>query len=46
MNENVIAISIVVLACFVTVLGLDDGSLIKSVIAAYLGYLTGKRTKK
>ena len=46
MNENVLAMSIVVLACFLTGFGLDDGSLIKSVICAYLGFLAGKRVRR
>lgn len=43
MNENLLAISIVVMAIVLTLLGLDDGSFIKSVVSAYLGFLTAKR---
>jgi len=43
--ENVVAISITLMAIIVTILGLDDGSLIKTVIGAYLGFLAGKRLK-
>ena len=46
MNENVIAISIVVLAGILAFSGLDDGSYIKSVVSAYLGFLTAKRLEK
>ena len=43
MNENVIAISIVAMAIVLAYLGLDDGSFIKSVVSAYLGFLMAKR---
>ena len=43
LNENVIAIAIVVLAISLAYFGLDDGSFIKSVVSAYLGFLTAKR---
>ena len=46
MNENVMAISIVVMAVFLTACGLDNGDLIKSVVSAFLGYLLGKRRTK
>ena len=45
MNENLVALSIVVMAVFLTGVGLDNGDLIKSVVSAFLGYLIGKRRK-
>ena len=43
MNENLLAISIVVMAVVLTACGLDYGSFIKSVVSAYLGFMTAKR---
>lgn len=43
MNENLLAIAIVLMAVILTVLGLDDGDLIKSVVSAYLGFLAARR---
>lgn len=43
LNENLVATLITILAIALTYFGLDDGSLIKSVVGAYLGYLIGKR---
>ena len=46
MNENLIGISIVVMAIFLTACGLDNGDLIKLVVSAFLGYILGKRRIK
>lgn len=43
LNENLLAVLIVILALALTALGLDNGDLVKSVVAAYLGFLIGKR---
>ena len=42
-NENLIAVLIVLMAIGLASLGLDDGSLVKTVVSAYLGFLVGKR---
>ena len=46
MYENIIALSITIMAITLAYLGLDDGDLIKTVVGAYLGFLAGKRSKK
>lgn len=46
MNENLIAISIVLASISLAMLGLDDGSLTKMVVSAFLGYLTAKRLER
>lgn len=46
MNENLIAIAIVVASVLLGYIGLDDGSLTKMVVSAFLGFLTGKRVEK
>lgn len=46
MNENLLATLIVLLAVGASALGLDDGSLIRMVISAYLGFLTAKGIDK
>jgi len=42
-NENLIAITVVAASLLAGYLGLDDGDLVKMVVSAFLGYLTGKR---
>jgi hypothetical protein len=44
-NENLIAIAIVLASLLAGYLGLDDGDLIKMVVSAFLGFLTGKRVE-
>ena len=46
MNENIVAVAIVVMAIFLTACGLDNGDLIKSIVCAFLGYILGKRRIK
>lgn len=43
MNENLIATLVVLMAISLTAYGLDDGSLVKMVVTAYLGFLFGKK---
>jgi hypothetical protein len=43
LNENVLALSICIMAISLAYIGLDDGNTVKTVISAYLGYLLGKR---
>ena len=43
MNENVIAVSIMALAFILAYFDLDNGDFIKSVVSAYLGFLTAQR---
>lgn len=45
LNENLIATIIATLAIILTILGLDNGDIIKSVISAYLGFLLGQRIR-
>ena len=45
LNENLIAVLIAALAIVLTILDLDNGDIIKSVISAYLGFLVGQRTR-
>lgn len=44
LNENIIAVGILVIPLVLAFLGLDDGDLAKMVVTAFLGWLVGKRT--
>lgn len=46
MNENILAICITILAIVITLAGLDNGDLLKTVVGAYLGFLVGQRSPK
>lgn len=46
LNENLLATLVVLMAVGLAVLGLDDGALVRSVVAAYLGFLTAKGIDK
>ena len=43
MNENLFAVGTLVVAFLLAYFGLDDASLAKMVVTAYVGYLLGKR---
>ncbi len=45
MNENLIAVSLIVASVVLAWLGFDDGSLAKMVVTAFLGFLIGKRVE-
>lgn len=43
MNENLIAVAVLLASFGASYLNIDDGSLLKMVVSAYLGLLVGKR---
>lgn len=43
MNENLIAVTVAFMAVGAAYFRWDDGSLIRMVVTAYLGFLLGKR---
>jgi len=45
MNENLIAIAILMASVGLVMLGVDDGSLCKMIVGTYLGFLVGKRVE-
>ena len=46
MNENLIAALSVLGAIGLAALGLDDGSLVRMVVTAFLGFLLGKKVQE
>jgi len=45
LNENLIAVSLLVASVGLAWLGFDDGSLCKMVVTAFLGFIIGKRVE-
>lgn len=43
MNENLIATLVVLMAVALVAFGYDDGSYLRMIISAYLGFLFGKK---